>query len=141
MSDADPGPRPAPAPSASESRLRAVGPALAVLSVGLAALVHHGVGPALGGEDPAWYHPRGFLRDALGSLGLDAPARAVPALVLPMGALAAAVFLTTRSALARTTVVASTLAVGLFAYYGQRLVVVWEIYGGHWSATLVLFAV
>lgn len=108
--------------------------------LGLAALVHHGVGPALGGDDPAWYHPRGFLRDALHGLGVHGPARMVPALMLPMAALAVAVVLTTRSALARTLAVAATLAAGLFGYYAERLVVVWELYAGHWSATLVLFA-
>jgi len=130
----------APSGSRGAFGLRLVGPALAGVAVLLAALAHHGLCPAVGGEAPAWYHPRGFLRDALPGLGLIGPERTVPALLVPMAGLAVAVFLTTRSALARTLAVASALAVALFAYYAQRLSIVWEFYGGHWSATLVLFA-
>ena len=119
---------------------RAVGPALALASLGLALFIHHGVGPAVGGEAPRSYHPRGFLRDTLTELGLFDPGATALALLLPMVALAAAVVLTTRSALARSAAVASALAAGLFGYYAQRLVVVWKLYEGVWSATLVLFA-
>ena len=113
------------------------GALLAGALVAYAALIHHGVGPDLAGEDGRWFEPRGFLRRSLAGLG-DGRAIALLGAVATLG-LAAVVWLT-RSALARAVALWAAVAVVCFAAYGLALPLPWQAFGGHWSGTMLVFA-
>lgn len=119
---------------------------LTVAALGYALAVHHGVGPVPPGGASTWFQPTGWLLDLLAAttLGawLDTPTRGLGAFTMPALALAAAVFATTRSALARTLAVAAALATALFLFYGLggNRSAIWTFFGWRGSAVMTLFA-
>jgi len=119
---------------------------LALAALGWAFAVYRGVGPVPMGGPRSWLEPGGWLLDqvAATSLGawLDTPRRGLVAFSLPALTLAAAVFATTRSALARTLAVGSLLAVALFLFYGLggSRATIWAFFGWRGSAVIALFA-
>lgn len=123
-----------------------LGWSLAAAALGWAIAVHHGVGPVPAGGHSAWYEPTGWLLDLLAAttLGawLDTPLRSLVAFTLLSLALAAAVFATTRSAVARTLAVAAALATALFLFYGLggNRSAIWTFFGWRGSAVMALFA-
>lgn len=123
------------------SGLELAGWFFAALSILYAYAVHEGIGPPPLRGELAWYDPRGFLH------GLDAfewvfakPARVIFALVLPSAALSGFVFVSSRSALARTLALACLVAVFLFSFYGTVGTRVWEFFFWRGSAVLVMTA-
>lgn len=118
------------------------GAAFMVLSLGYAAWIHHGVGPAPDVLPLPWWAPRGFLFESLSDTPLagllDNPRVGVWLLALPSFGLAAGVFWGTRSAWARSLAASSVVACLLFAFYGlsggARLI--WGFFGWRGSATL-----
>jgi len=119
---------------------------LALAALGWAFAVYRGVGPVPPGGARSWLEPGGWLLDVLAatSLGawLDTPLRGLVAFTLPALALAAAVFATTRSALARTLSIGSLIAVAVFLFYGLggNRAAIWSFFGWRGSAVMTLFA-
>lgn len=113
--------------------------------LGYAALLHKGIGPIPRNLESNWYNPNPFLLSALegSSLGgaMESTGSAIALLALPALAVAVAVFLTTRSAVARMLGAASVIAVALFAYYGVQAPGVWSFFHWRWSACMALFSV
>lgn len=111
--------------------------AFALLAVAYAFFVYQGMGPMPSVLSPRWYQPRGFLRlwDWL-AFAFEPPRRVIPVFAFPAAALAAAVFLSGRSALARALALSSLVATVLFCFYGQFAVRVWEFF--HWRGSVVL---
>lgn len=122
---------------------RLAGPLLAAACLAFAALVYWGIGPPPGG-DRAWYEPTGFLDKAL-SLG------ALSDLVADLGtaqlgfglisvALAASVFFTTRSAVARYLAVFSIVVIQIVLYYSLQADAVWQFFRWRWGGSIFLFS-
>ena len=81
-----------------------------------ATATHHGVGPPPEGTARHWYEPTTFLhRLDLISFAFDSGTRALGCLVLPAALLAAGVFLTGRSALARAISLSCVVATACVA--------------------------
>lgn len=109
--------------------------------VAYAVAMHHGMGPPPEGITQRWYEPRTFLyRVDLISFAFDSSMRALVCLTLPASLLAAGVFLTGRSALARAIAVSCIIATMLFVFYGEFAPRVWKFFGWRWSAVLWLTA-
>ena len=107
---------------------------LAFLTVGWAALLHHGLGPKF--RHSSFIQPSSFL------VG-DVPDELLPALavlVLPSLALALAVAFLSRSALARTLATMATVASACFVFYGLEAANVWRFFHWRWSVSVLLFA-
>jgi hypothetical protein len=110
--------------------------ALAAL-LALTAFVHHGIGPVRNPERFQWYQPRGFLFQwAATGWVTDDVRNAALALGLPALGLAAAVFATVRSALARLVALWGVLFVGLCLYYGIEAAGIWRFF--HWRSSAVM---
>jgi hypothetical protein len=120
---------------------------LLVLAVGWAVLIHHGLGPR---PDLAlyWWSPRGFLRRAL--LGsplepwlLERGARAFLLFWLPSLALAGAVWLATRSSLARALALTASIATAVFLFFAlgsETAHLAWNLFHWRLSATMLATA-
>jgi hypothetical protein len=114
--------------------------ALAAL-VAYAITVHHGVGPVRPGASLDWWSPRGlFLRYAWLDPLTDGVGTGLPGFLLPAVLLAAFVWLTLRSSVARLIAVWAVLGVGLFTYYGIQAAGVWQFFRWRSSAVMVLVA-
>jgi hypothetical protein len=124
--------------------LRWVGWILCVGLLGYAALLHKGIGPIPRTLESNWYNPRPFLLNALqaSSLGgaTESASAAIALLALPALAVALAVFLTTRSSVARMLATASVIAAAIFVYYGVQAPGVWAFFHWRWSGCMVLFS-
>jgi hypothetical protein len=111
-----------------------VGWAGALLALLWAAFLHQGLGPSL--RKGSWLSTSAFLiGDVPSELG---PALAV--LVLPSVAVALAVCLVTRSALARTLAGFATIASACFVFYGLEADRVWRLFHWRWSVAALLFS-
>lgn len=132
---------PPPQTSSPTSRLELLGWLFAILSVVYAYTVHQGIGPPPVHGELAWYDPRGFLHE-LDSFAwaFTTPSRVMALLMLPAGALVILVFISSRSALARTLSLACLIAVFLFGFYGTVGKRVWEFFFWRGSAVLTLTA-
>jgi hypothetical protein len=102
-----------------------------------AALIHHGVGPPSKAEEH--WTARGFLLgwDWLRPV-LSSPTTALALLPLPALLLAAAVFATGRSSIARALAVAGVLASALFVFYGVQFPFAWKFF--HWRGSVSMMA-
>jgi hypothetical protein len=111
--------------------------ALALAAVAYAFAVQQGLGPAPGHANLRWYEPSGFLSrwDAL-AWSFATSRRVILVFTLPAALLAAGVFVSGRSALARALALSSLVASLLFAFYGDVAVRVWEFF--HWRASAVI---
>ena len=115
------------------------------LAIACTALIHYGLGPRpeIG---LSWWSPRGFLTRALlgsswDSLIVDRRA-GFAAFWTPVLALAAGVWLTTRSALMRTAALGAALVSAMFLFYalGSGITqVAWNLF--HWRASGTMLAV
>ncbi len=125
----------APGQGAPASRgAERLGWGLATATLTWAALLHRGIGPPF--RKDSIIEPTSFL------LG-DVPHELLPALallVLPSAAVAAAVCLVTRSALARTLAGLATVASTCFVFYGLEADQVWRFFHWRWSVSALLFA-
>jgi hypothetical protein len=132
------------APSAGERgtrRLELLGWLLTGLAVLYAYFVHQGMGPEPLGPRRTWYEPHGFLHDVNGlAWAFASPARSIVLLALPAAALVAAVFIASRSALARALALSAWVSVLLFGFYGTVAPPIWEFFSWRGSAVLVLTA-
>ncbi len=99
--------------------------------------IHHGIGPGPKGVALSWYTPRGFLL-GWGWLGIAfaSTPRAMGVFTLPALALAAAVFATGRSAVARALAASCVVATLLFVFYGDFAAWIWELF--HWRGSAVM---
>lgn len=121
---------------------------LVAASIGYAFAIHHGFGPRPEVPDSAlrWWSPRGFATQAL--LGtswewlIEERGKGIAVLMAPSLLLLAAVFATTRSALARVTALVAAFATLLFLYYALGVgvtQVAWNFF--HWRASGTMLAV
>ena len=136
----DVGRDPTPA-DAGGSPVRLLGWIALLALVAYAVAVHHGVGPIRPGASLDWWSPRGFFfRYAWLDPLTDGVRTGLPGFLAPAVLLAAVVWLTLRSSLARLVAVWAVLLVGLCAYYGIQAPGVWRFF--HWrsSAVMVLTA-
>jgi hypothetical protein len=109
----------------------------ALLAVGYAVLIHHGIGPMPFVASPKWYQPRGFIQLWEWSAWAFEPKRRVfLVFTFPAVALTVAVFFSGRSALARALALSSVVATLLFCFYGEIATRIWEFF--HWRASAVL---
>jgi hypothetical protein len=117
---------------------------LTALLLAYAALLHRGIGPIPANLESNWYNPNKFLLDGLLASGagaaIESLGSALALLALPALATAAAVFFTTRSAVARMLSTSSAIAVAMFVYYGVQAPGVWSFFHWRWSACVVLLA-
>jgi hypothetical protein len=121
---------------------------LVAASIAYAFAIHHGFGPRPEVPDSAlrWWSPRGFaMQDLLGSRWewlIEQRGKGMATLILPSLLLLAAVFATTRSALARVTALVASFATLLFLYYALGTggtQVAWTFF--HWRASGTMLAV
>jgi len=124
---------------------RALPLVLLALAVGWTALLHYGLGPRpeLGLH---WWSPRGFLTRALVGTSWETliadRSAGFAAFWTPVLVLAAATWLTTRSALMRAAAVTAVLASAMFLFYalGAGITqVAWNLF--HWRASATMLAV
>jgi hypothetical protein len=110
--------------------------ALALL-FGYAIALHQGLGSPPGGIATMWWHPSQFLLDweSVGSW-VDSPGFGVVMLGLPAAVLVAAVFLGTRSSVARMLALSCLPMVALFGFYGFTSRRPWNFF--HWRGSLVM---
>jgi hypothetical protein len=111
---------------------------MGALVVAYTAWVHQGLASPAGGMATEWWHPTGFLRDweSTGAM-IGRPVRGVLALSLPAALGTGVVFLSTRSAVARTIAVCGVICCAIMSFYGlTRAVRVWEFF--HWRGTAVI---
>jgi hypothetical protein len=102
-----------------------------------AAFLHQGLGSAPGGWASEWWHPTSFLLlNATIGGWTDVPTQGVLLLSLPALPLATAIFLGTRSAVARALSVSLAIVCGLFALAGFTAGPTWELF--HWRLSLVI---
>lgn len=115
---------------------------LTAAAVGLALLTYLGLGPRP--KARAWWEPSGSLARTLGETSLAPLVEETPLALGGFGlaavALAAAVFATTRSALARFLAVSAALATLSFVFYALEARFVWSFFRWRWSASLALVA-
>ena len=129
-------PAPTLRPGPSHGALRHGGSALTAAAVAYVALLHHGLGPILSQGGDRWWAPRGFLLPL-------APDSFALGLLLFGGigvALTAAIFLTTRSAVARFVGVWQVLAVALIVSFSLGSSVAWSFFHWRWTASMLLLA-
>lgn len=104
-------------------------------------VIFYGFGVPARGIAQHWYEPRTFLAQVPGiALLFDSTPRALVAVGLPALGLAAGVFLTTRSAVARALAISFVLGCLLFAFYGVQAPGIWQFFGWRGSAVLWLLA-
>ncbi|MEE2677223.1 MAG: hypothetical protein VX546_01470 [Myxococcota bacterium] len=126
----------------TRSGSQAVGWCFAALCVLYAYAIHQGIGPPPFQDELSWYDPRGSLHDLdLLPWVFAQPVRIILALTLPALLLAGCVFVSSRSAVARTIALASAIAVFLFSFYGTVGKQVWEFFFWRGSAVLALTAI
>jgi hypothetical protein len=115
---------------------------LSFAAVGFAAWVYWGLGPRPKTRD--WWEPKASVARALSETSLAPLVEDLPVALGGFGlaslALAAAVFATTRSALARFLAVFGVLATLCFVFYSVEARFVWSFFRWRWSASLALFA-
>ena len=115
---------------------------LTVVAVGFAAWVYWGLGPRA--KSRAWWEPKASVARALSETSLAPLVEELPIALGGFGlaalALAAAVFATTRSAVARFLAVFGVLATLCFVFYSVEARFVWSFFRWRWSASLALFA-
>jgi hypothetical protein len=104
-----------------------------------AAAVHHGMGKPPGGIAQHWYEPTGFLH-GLDLVAFASGSRVLVCFTLPAVLLAAGVFASASSAIARGIALSCVTAAMLFAFYGEFAPRPWEFFGWRGSATLWLTA-
>ncbi len=122
---------------ASEPRWEALCWLFAILALLYAFTVHHGLGPRPSALELAWFQPRGFFQswDWL-AWAFEPTRRVFVVFVAPALALAAATFISGRSALARALALSAVVASLLFCFYGEVATRIWEFF--HWRASAVL---
>lgn len=116
----------------------ALGWAASALVVAYTACVHQGLATPPGGMATELWHPTGFLRDfeIIGGL-IGRPVASVLTLTLPALLATGVVFLSTRSALARTIAICGVFCCAIMAFYGMtRAMRVWEFF--HWRGSAVI---
>ena len=115
---------------------------LALAAVGFAAWVYWGLGPRAKGRD--WWEPKASVARTLSETSLAPLVEELPVALGGFGlaalALAAAVFATTRSAVARFLAVFGVLATLCFVFYSVEARFVWSFFRWRWSASLALFS-
>jgi hypothetical protein len=115
---------------------------LTFLAVGLAFLVYWGLGPSP--KTRAWWEPSAALVRSLSSTSLAPLVDELRVSLLGFGlaalALAAAVFATTRSSVARFLAVFGLLATISFVFYATEARLVWSFFHWRWSASMALLA-
>ena len=130
-------------PPVSRQASRQVGPlrtwGFALLALLYAFAIHHGIGPAPLARELHWYQPRGYLLawDGL-AWAFEPGERALVVFTLPVLLLAAAVFVSGRSALARALALSSVVATFLFLFYGQLATRIWQLFFWRGSAVMAL---
>jgi hypothetical protein len=119
------------------------------LTVAYALFLHHGLGPRPEVPDSAlrWWSPRGFLmQELVGSSWeslLSERGKGMLVFGAPSFLLLAAIWATTRSALARAVAVTTTLAVVFFLFYALgsgTSQLVWNFFHWRWSGTMLAVA-
>jgi hypothetical protein len=115
---------------------------LTFLAVGLAFLVYWGLGPSP--KTRAWWEPSATLIRSLSNTSLaplvDELGISLAGFGLAALALTAAVFATTRSAVARFLAVFGLLATVSFVFYAVEARLVWSFFHWRWSASMALLA-
>ena len=115
---------------------------LTIAAVGFAAWVYWGLGPRTKSRE--WWEPKASVARTLSESSLAPLAEELPIALGGFGlaslALAAAVFATTRSAVARFLAVSGVLATLCFVFYSVEARFVWTFFRWRWSASLALFA-
>jgi hypothetical protein len=128
--------------AAHRARLPIAGIAFTLAALAFAALAYSGLGPRP--KARAWWEPSAVLERALGDTSLAPVVQETPLALGAFGAaavgLAAAVFATTRSALARWLAVSAALATLSFVFYALEARFVWSFFRWRWSLTLLLVA-
>lgn len=121
---------------------------LVAASIGYALAIHHGFGPRPEVPDSAlrWWSPRGFaMQELIGTSWewlLEERGKGMAIFGAPSLLLLAAVFATTRSALARVTALTASFSTLLFLYYALGVgvtQVAWNFF--HWRASGTMLAV
>jgi hypothetical protein len=116
---------------------------LALVAFIYAVVIHYGVGPSQDrGDRSHWSQPTAFLLNHEGlAFAFESVGRALVFTGLPALALVVAIFVTGRSALARTLGLCSLCASLLFAFYGIAAPRPWEFFEWRGSAVLAMTAV
>jgi len=116
----------------------ALGWTLVGLVVVYTAIVHQGLGPPPNGMATKWWHADGFMRDTAMIGGLvGRPRLGILALCLPAGICTLLIFLSTRSAVARTIGICSFVTIAIMAFYGlTNALRIWEFF--HWRGSVVI---
>lgn len=129
-------------PRAPALGLRLLGWLLLALLLGLAATVHHGIGPMSPGLRSPWYAPTHFFFESeLFAALVDPPDFAFTSLGLPALLLTIAVLLAARSAIANALAASALGAVLLFVFYGVFAPSPWQFFGWRGSAALTLISI
>jgi hypothetical protein len=115
---------------------------LTIAAVAFAAWVYWGLGPRAKSRE--WWEPKASVARTLSESSLAPLVEELPIALGGFGlaslALAAAVFATTRSAVARFLAVSGVLATLCFVFYSVEARFVWTFFRWRWSASLALFA-
>jgi hypothetical protein len=115
---------------------------LTFLAVGFAAWVYWGLGPRA--KTREWWEPKASVARTLSETSLAPLVEDLPTALGGFGlaslALAAAVFATTRSAVARFLAVFGVLATLCFVFYSVEARFVWSFFRWRWSGSLALFS-
>ena len=115
---------------------------LTAVLVAFTAWVYWGLGPRP--KARAWWEPQSSLVRSLSKTSLaplvEDVSVALGGFGLAASALALAVFLTTRSAVARFLAVFGVLATLCFVFYSIEARFVWSFFHWRWSASMALFA-
>lgn len=119
-----------------------VGWLLAVAAVAFSAWIYWGLGPRP--KARTWWEPSAALTRSLSQTSLAPLVEELPSALAGFGivalALAAAVFATTRSALARFLAVFSVLVTVSVVFYAIEARFVWSFFHWRWSASMALLA-
>lgn len=116
----------------------AVGVVALLALFGYTLFLHQGLGQAPGGWASKWWHPTMFLllTPTVGGWA-DVPFRGTVYLTLPAAALAVAVFLGTRSAVARALAASFVVMAALFCVAAFKATGAWEFFHWRFSAVMV----
>ncbi len=115
----------------------AVGWGALVTLAAYAGFLHQGLGSAPGGWANLWWHPTSFLLlDPTIGGWTDVPMQGLAILSLPALLIAPAVFLGTRSAVARALGISLVIICAAFAFGGFSAGSAWELF--HWRLSVVM---
>jgi hypothetical protein len=117
--------------------------AFALIACAYTVVIHHGVGPSQDGIDgDHWLRPTAFLLQTEGlAFAFESLGRALTFIGLPAFALVIAIFVTGRSAIARSLGLCCLFASLLFTFYGIAAPLPWEFFEWRGSAVLAMTAI